>query len=84
MAKKVTFTVHDCGCVEIDDPPSSDGWELITVAWACLQAINGVRPNIILQDSEEILLECIGAIKRTHVCSGSDPGFDSNPSKQSN
>lgn len=80
MGKKVTFTVHDCGCVEIDTPPSSDGWELVTVAWACLMAINDnvADPNIILLDGQDVLLDQITLIKRKHECTNNhiDPNVN--------
>lgn len=38
--KKLTFTIHDCGCVDLDDAGDDDGFQMMAVAWFLMLKLN--------------------------------------------
>ena len=66
--RKLTFTVHDCGCVDLDNHGDDDGFHLMAVAWFLMLKLNEMVEIDSFQDSEFILETTLEAMKRSPIC----------------
>lgn len=66
--KKLTFTVHDCGCVDLEDAGDSDGFHIMAVAWMVLLKLNEVVDIESFQEAEDMLTLTLEKLKRSSTC----------------
>ena len=62
--KKFTFTVHDCGCVDLDVEPSEDGFEFFSIAHYLLTQFHGEGFYIVT----DALSDMMHRTRRSKVC----------------